>query len=107
MSDLIITPRTINQIYKSNCSKQFRIRDVKTLKDYLVLDFIQTYDVVNQVYADVMCCDNQKYQTLDCSDRKYFLLSSREEMSFYKRYKRSALVNFVIQSYKETKYGNT
>ncbi len=98
--DLMLTPKTISQIYKSSVCKLFRIRDINSLTDFLVLGFAETYEVCPFLYVEVLCCDNQKYKTLSCTERKYVLLSSSAELVRYRRYKRNVVISEVIKSYR-------
>ena len=94
-----IKAKSIGQIYSEISAKWFRVRDITTLRDYIVLEFTQMSVMSDPRYASVVCCEDQMYGTLDCTDRRFALLSSPDELVSYRRYKKSAMTTEIFQAY--------
>ena len=85
-------------------AKWCRIRDVITLRDYIILDFAQMSFDGHPLFASMMSCEDQIYGTLDCALKKYALLSSFEELNAYQRHKRVAIIDETIRRYQIVKF---
>lgn len=96
----MIKPQSISEIYGEVFTKWFRVRDITTLRDYLVVNFCQWDMGCRPIWASVMCCDDAINGTVSCSDEKYILLSSSEELSHMRTYTKTPLCKVVLESYK-------
>ncbi len=92
-----LNPKSIAEIYTESFCKWFRVRDITTLRDYLILDFVQ-----NGKHVEVYCCDGHTRNTIDCTLKKYVLLSFREEGITYKRYKKEGVIESMRRAYPHT-----
>jgi hypothetical protein len=97
-----IKPKSIGQIRNEVSAKWFRVRDVTTLRDYLVLEFTHVGIANDPRWADVVCCDDNVYGSIDCTLRKYALLSSDEELASFRRHKKNAVASQIVQAYKNS-----
>jgi hypothetical protein len=105
--------QSISQIYaqQQSCSRlagmhfmPFRVRDVTTLRDYLVLDFPQVGFAMEPRWAEVMGCDDQIPCTMDCTEKKYASLSSFQELTHFARHKKSAIMGEILHAYRMSKF---
>ena len=101
-----VKPRSITQIYKSCYAKWFRVRNVVTLLDYLILEFVQIGFAQDPRLADVVCLDDQIYGVIDCTEKKYAMLSDADELAMFRRHKRSAVTTQMLNSYNLMKGSN-
>lgn len=99
-----VKPRSIGQIHSKIGAKWFRVRNVANLRDYLILEFTQIgFVATDPRWANVVCLDDQIYGTLDCTERKYALLSSLDELAMYRRHKKAAVTSSLFDSYNRNK----
>lgn len=95
-----IKPKSIGQIYKETGAKWFRVRDITTLRDYLILEFTQVGLMNNDPrWADTISCDDRIPCSRDCREKKYALLSGPDELAYYRRHKKSAVQAQIMHSY--------
>src|ERR1019366_7536808 len=97
-----IKPKSLGQIRNEVFTKWFRVRDVTILRDYLILEFIHTGITNDPKLVNVVCCDDNVHCTLDCTLRKYALLSSKEEQASFRGHKKDAVISQILQAYKVT-----
>ncbi len=76
-------PTNLIEILKTYKSLYFRVRDVVTLSDHLVLTVNSYTQGLPRFASSVLCAETTVTpHILDCSQTRYCLLSSREEIVF-------------------------
>ena len=86
--------RTLRSILLEVSKPYFRVRDCKTLRDYVVLP--QGYGVFGVVR---IAGEDRIFETIDMDNSKYIILSTREEMVYYERYTESMAVLEMLRNY--------
>jgi len=99
MAGKLLKPQSIQDIHRKVYVKWYRIRDIKTNIDYLVLDTIQVSLSQEPLYVSAVCCDDGTMTTLHAAKSQYALLTSAGEGLMYRRYKKDALIRETLERY--------
>ncbi len=102
-------PQTIaairNLFHKKIACINFRFRDVNSLTDYLAVNSTSwswgeiMHDSLKSIQAIVLNDSCNSYFTLDANTPNYVLLSSLEELQFFKPLNQATVVNMLRTSY--------
>jgi hypothetical protein len=78
---MILTPRSLNNIWSDVRHKRFRVRDVETLEDYFVVN-IKCWMQGIPHYLEMVKCDETMFvhYSMDGWSQRWALLSTREEI---------------------------
>jgi hypothetical protein len=92
--------KTFNQIWEFvGGARIFRIRDVQTLRDYLVLK-ITSYTQQRPHHIITMSCEGHDQVTQTGNESKWLLLSQPDEIEEFRHLSEEQAVKLVKQSYR-------
>jgi hypothetical protein len=90
---------SLNDIYDLVDGTRFRFRDITTLRDYLALAINRWTMDGKPLWLSAICCEDGMETTKGCSDKKYILLSSGEELSWLRRLKQDRATKRILKAY--------
>lgn len=102
-----MSPSSLSTIWEdTGCRLKFRVRNVRTLNDYLILK-INTWTVSvrskpESLYAYAFQTKSTVY--LECLKKEYVLLSTRKELDYTSKWKGEALIPLIKEMYKRFDY---
>ncbi len=97
-------PESLGDIYKRTNSERFRVRDIKTLRDYLCLEVTVGPMGSMPKHCYTICCEDHMKSNRDACETRYILLSTIKEVEQMKRLKEPTLIAYVLEAYDKSEY---